>query len=188
VTISRFARNRAVWAVLVDELPRLAVAGRLRAWSAGCGAGEEPYTLAIACAHQLPAVELDVLGTDIDETQLARARAACYPEGALRELPTAWRDAFEWRDGLACLRDALRAPVRFESRDLRAAPPAGPFDLIFCRNLAFTYFEESLQREVAASLRAVLRPDGVLVVGAHKQIPAGTPGLVRRHREIWAAI
>jgi chemotaxis protein methyltransferase CheR len=189
VTISRFARNHAVWALLVGEvLPRLAAAtGRVRAWSAGCGAGEEPYTLAIACRHQLADVELEVLGTDVDETQLARARAACYPEGALRELPAAWRDAFEWREGLACLRDELRVGVRFEARDLRAAPPPGPFDLVFCRNLAFTYFEESLQREVAASLRAVLRTGGVLVVGAHEELPAGTPGLVRRHREIWEA-
>src|SRR6476659_8681052 len=54
VTISRFARDQGIWAVLVDEvLPRLADdAQRLgrasvNAWSAGCGAGEEPYTLRI---------------------------------------------------------------------------------------------------------------------------------------------
>jgi chemotaxis protein methyltransferase CheR len=52
VTISRFARDYHVWAALVaDVLPRLArdaTTATVHAWSAGCGAGEEPYTLAIA--------------------------------------------------------------------------------------------------------------------------------------------
>jgi hypothetical protein len=30
-------------------------------------------------------------------------------------------------------------------------PPDGPFDLVLCRNLAFTYFDEPVQHQVAAS-------------------------------------
>lgn len=189
VTISRFARDRAVWTELVgDVLPRLAreaaIAGRpaVRAWSAGCGAGEEPYTLAIAwalaVAPRCRGVTLDVLATDAHAGQLARAAAARFPAGTLRELPAAWRDAAFDRSGEhEQLRDRFRAAVRFAAHDVRTPPPDGPFDLVLCRNLAFTYFDEALQRAVAAALRAALRPGGVLVIGAREQLPAGVPEL-----------
>lgn len=188
VTISRFARDHAVWSELVtDVLPRLAreasVAGRraVRAWSAGCGAGEEPYTLVIAwelaVAPCWPGVALDVLATDIDEVQLGRAVAASFPEGALRELPEDWRRAaFERRNDHEQLREQFRARVRFLRHDVRTAPLDGPFDLVLCRNLAFTYFDEPTQRRTAASLRAVTRAGGVLVLGVHERLPEGVAG------------
>ena len=190
VTISRFARDRAVWTALVAEvLPRLAheatLAGRpsVRAWSAGCGAGEEPFTLAIAWAQAIaprwPGLALDVLATDLDEVQLARAATASFPSGALRELPDDWRRAaFEQAQDQARVRDRFRARVRFLRHDLRGAPPAQAFDLVLCRNLAFSYFDEAVQRRVAASLRSVLREGGVLVLGLHEQVPDGVPGFV----------
>jgi len=187
VTVTRFGRDRAVWAHLAGlVLPRLARAAAeaqratVRAWCAGCAGGEEPYTLAIAWTVEVAApgaVRLDVLATDVDETELARARAGCYPTGALRELPASWRDAaFEPGDGGLLLRAGLREGVRFARHDVRAAPPDGRFDLVLCRNLAFTYFAEPTQRAVAASLRAALRDGGVLVIGAAEHLPSSTPG------------
>lgn len=188
VTISRFARDRGVWSALVEDvLPRLALeaaeAGRptLRAWSAGCGAGEEPYTLMIAWMVELaatwPALELDVLATDVDEHQLGRAVAARFPPGTLRELPDTWRhEAFDACDGDACLRAAYRSRIQFVRHDVRTAPPEGGFDLVLCRNLAFNYFDEHLQRAVTASFRRAMHVGGALVVGIHEQLPEGCPG------------
>jgi len=120
---------------------------------------------------------LEILATDVDEGQLARARVACYPTGALRELPVRWRDiAFDPGDGLACLREPFRRGVRFASHDVRGTPPDGPFDLVLCRNLAFTYFDDAGQRAAAAAFRSVLRAGGVLVVGIHERLPAEAPG------------
>lgn len=184
VTISRFVRDREMWTAVVDDvLPRLAREAHgpaVHAWSAGCGAGEEPYTLVIAwaveIASQWPAIGIDVLATDIDTVQLDRANVGCFPSGALRELPDHWRvAAFEDRDGQSCLRESFRT-VRFANHDLRTLPPPGPFDLVLCRNLAFSYFDEPTQRAVTASLRAVLRTGGVLVVGQDECVPAGAPG------------
>ncbi|MDQ3368879.1 MAG: methyltransferase domain-containing protein [Myxococcota bacterium] len=184
VTISRFRRDGEIWTVLVDDvLPRLArdaAGSAVRAWSAGCGAGEEAYTLtiawALAVAPRVPAVALDVLATDIDAAQLARAATAGFPTGSLRELPAPWRHAaFDEHAAHARLREPFRT-VRFASHDLRTPPPPGPFDLVLCRNLAFSYFDEPTQRSVAASLRSVLRPNGVLVVGHDETLPPHTPG------------
>jgi chemotaxis protein methyltransferase CheR len=197
VTISRFARDRDVWTALVaDVLPRLArdaTGATVHAWSAGCGAGEEPYTLAIAwliaIAPRWPAVAIDILATDIDDVQLARAATARFPTTTLRELPVDWqRAAFEPIDGDVRIRDHVRAPVRFEHRDLRSPPPAGPFDLVLCRNLAFSYFDEPLQRSVAAQLREVMRTGAALVVGLDEHLPDGVTGFAPLSPYIYTAI
>ena len=54
--------------------------------------------------------------------------------------------------------------------------PDGPFDLILCRNLVFTYFDEAPQRRISEKLRERLRPGGFLVLGGHEALPAGVGG------------
>jgi chemotaxis protein methyltransferase CheR len=183
IPISRFARDRAVFEALADDLlPALASNARavgrrrLTAWSAGCASGEEPYSLAIvwrlAVAPSVPDVALTILATDIDATMLARARRACYGPGSLRELRPEWRvEAFEMRDGEECLDDRFRRDVTLRPGDLRVEMPRGPFDVILCRNLAFTYFDPQLARRTLQGLHRRLRPGALLIVGAHEQLP-----------------
>ena len=201
ITISRFYRDRVVFDALGrDILPRLATAAvdagshRLRCWSAGCASGEEPYSLAIlwqqALAARFPDLDFEIIATDADPHMLARARAACYRSGSLKELPVEWRDAaFGRRDGLWCLCAGLRDAVRLYRQDIRDRMPAGPFQLVLCRNLAFTYFDEAEQRRTLRRIARRLVPDGVLAAGARERLPADTggftpepcaPGLYRR--------
>lgn len=189
VTISRFWRDRAVFDRLRDDLlPALAGAARaggeraLRCWSAGCASGEEPFSLRLAfgmaAGPRFPGLGIEILATDADPVVLARARRARYPPGALRELPPGWAEsAFEPADGERRLRAEWRRGVAVRRQDLRRRMPAGPFHLVLCRNLAFTYFDEPLQREVLRRLAARLSPGGLLVVGIHERLPAGDFGL-----------
>jgi chemotaxis protein methyltransferase CheR len=190
ISISRFYRDRAVFDAVADRiLPSLATAasargdGRLRVWSAGCAGGEEPYTVALiwqqAVSARAAGLALELVATDADPVALERARRACYRGSSLKEVPASWRAAaFTPRGDLFCLADEVRAAVELRCQDLRQDAPEGPFSLILCRNLAFTYFGEAAQREVAARLGALLTADGVLVIGAHERLPPGTPGLV----------
>lgn len=183
IPISRFHRDRMVFEVLAREIlpERAREAARasrpVRVWSAGCASGEEPYTIAIlwerAVAHD---TRIEILATDAEEHMLERARRACYPGGSLRELPAHLRDAaFAREDHLFCVRDEYRAAVTFRQQDLRAAMPDGPFDVILCRYLAFTYFGEEAQRSTAQRLVDRLHPGGALVIGTHEALPAGLP-------------
>ncbi|MDH3687992.1 MAG: chemotaxis protein CheR [Gammaproteobacteria bacterium] len=183
VTVSRFYRDQRVFASLErDVLPSLARKAichgqsKLRAWSAGCGAGEEPYTLSLLwklrLQSQAPSLGMDILATDVDDNMIARAKRACYDFGSLKELPESLRtQAFVDRDGTHCLRAECKANVDFLCEDVRTTVPSGPFDLILCRNLVFTYFGEPLQLEITDRISHSLNADGVLVLGVHEKLP-----------------
>jgi chemotaxis protein methyltransferase CheR len=183
ITISRFYRDRSLFDVLAERvLPAAAALASergeeaVRCWSAGCASGEEPYTLAlIASASRIP---VEILGTDADESMLDRAREGLYRASSLKDLPGRWREgAFTPAGRLHRLRDEYRGGVRFRFGDIRSEAPAGTFHLVLCRNLAFTYFEESLQREVLERLEDRIVPGGFLVIGSHERIPEGAGNL-----------
>jgi chemotaxis protein methyltransferase CheR len=189
VTISRFWRDRGTFRALEETvLPALAEAAvragedRLDAWSCGCASGEEPYSLAILWHERLrprfPGLRLRVLATDVDLHLLLRAGRGVYPEGSVRELPEELVEAaFEAVNGEVRVADRYRSHVHRVLHDARDGPPGGPFHLILCRNLAFTYFDDDLQRTVAARLVAALHPGGALVLGSHEELPDGVAGV-----------
>ncbi len=185
ITISRFWRDRAVFEALSERvLPELARAAAargdrtLRCLSCGCASGEEPYSLLIGwrlgVADGFPGLDLEIVATDADPAMLERARRAVYPEASLRDLPAPWRDrAFDPHEGGFLLQEECRGRVTWALEDVREMTPEGPFDLVLCRNLVFTYYQEPLQREIAARLAAALRPGGALVMGSHESLPDG---------------
>ena len=189
ITVSRFHRDRGVFQLLVDVvLPELAGIARdrgdpaLRCWSAGCASGEEPYTLAMAwhfCVRErFPGLSLRVLATDADEHLLERAREGVYAESSLRDLPEDWRRlAFDRRDDRWWIRPPFQEPTKLERQDIRTTLPDDGFHLILCRNLVFTYFDESLQREILPRIASRLHPGGALLVGVHETFPTTESGL-----------
>ncbi len=189
VTISRFYRDKQVFAFLaravLPELARGSLARgerTVRLWSAGCGAGEEPYTLALlwelALKSGFPELEVRILATDSDPNMIRRAQEARYSASSLKDLPTAWKDAaFVEVGNQYSLRPVFRNSVEYRCEDLREAAPEGPFSLVLCRNLAFTYWDRDLQLDVACRIVGPLIPEGGLVIGAHETLPDGLEGL-----------
>ncbi|MEY2932276.1 MAG: CheR methyltransferase, binding domain [Pseudomonadota bacterium] len=193
VTLSRFYRDAAVWQALEREvLPQLAVAAQtaaaqavaaqttphaaLRCWSVGCASGEEPYTLAIvwglALAQRYPALELRVLATDRHEPVLARAARARYQQGTLQELPVHWRElAFQSEAGELLLRERFRRSVELHAADGGSWLPTQTFQLILCRNVVFTYFDEQRQRDVLRRLLTCLAPGGAFLIAPRERLP-----------------
>lgn len=190
ITISRFYRDRRVFSFL-DEvvLPDLARSAsergdaELRCWSAGCASGEEPYSLAILWrlhhGQRFPALRMRMLATDIDENLLSRARKAIYPPSSLRDCPKELTaSAFDRRENEFALRPAYREGVELIQEDIRHQLPDGPFHLILCRYLVFTYFEQQLQRQIASRLVSRLVEGGALVIGPKETLPNDAASLV----------
>jgi chemotaxis protein methyltransferase CheR len=122
---------------------------------------------------------------------LERARRGCYPQGTLKELPDEWIDAaFDVRDAAeepCCLRPAYRHGIEWKQQDIRDTMPDGPFDLILCRNLVFTYFDAALQHICLRRILDRLVPHGLLVLGKHETLPEGDGPLTAwdEHKRIY---
>ena len=161
-----------------DEAERGLRPRRLRAWSAACSTGEEPYTIAMLLAGTFPAGwDLEVQATDLSTRVLERARRAVWPMEKAAEIPEEWRKAFMLRGvgdqaGLMRAGPEIRALCRFGRLNLATeAYPPGPFDLIFCRNVLI-YFDRATKERVIDGLLDRLTPGGLLFLG-HAETLAG---------------
>jgi chemotaxis methyl-accepting protein methylase len=174
---SAFFRNPAVFSLLRDRvIPELATAERrARVWSAGCGYGEEAYTLAMLFAEAEPWGERappEIYGTDWDGEALAVAEAGRYPKEATAPLsPDQLATHFSLEpDGQRVVyrvSDRVRAMVRFTLHDLtttREAPGGGLFDLVCCRNV-LVYYTGELRERVQDLICRSVAPGGYLCLG-----------------------
>lgn len=169
IKVSRFYRNPPVFDAIRSEiLPQLARLDRpLRMWSAGCGRGEEAYTLSMLMEEA--GIPGEVIATDIDPLALVSARKARFDEAAISDLPVALAKRFLepcGPDSQACeVSGTVRARVTFAQADLTAASPTGtPFDLICCRNVLI-YWNAAMQRRIFEQLISGLHPEGWLCLG-----------------------
>ena len=198
ITISRFFRDRPVFSalqslILPESAQRMTRRGEtvLRLWSAGCAAGEEPYSLSILWELDVKGraadeqTKIEIIATDSDQRLLDRAAAACYPYSSVKNIPADWRRrAFLENDGEFSLRPSFSRHVAFICQDVRIATPPGLFDLILCRNLVFTYFDADLQSRILRRLANVLQPGGLLVVGIHETLPKDYDGFAARSQRL----
>ena len=190
IPISRFWRDRAVFDRIAGEvLPALAAAaveaGRphVRAWSAGCASGEEPYSLRLAwelcAAKRAPSAGIRITATDAEATMLSRARAGIYRASSLRDLPRGLIGRAFTREGeLYRISPVVRRDISFVLQDIRVEMPDGPFDLVLVRNLIFTYFDPPTQSALLARLEHRLCSRAVLVIGGHEALPEPHENLV----------
>lgn len=172
INVSEFWRNPIRWEVLRDRfLPDLLQKSvRLKAWSAACSTGEEPYTLAMILDDMGVLDRASILATDIDEGVLAKAKEGVYPERSVRDVPPHFTAAYFTREGeWYRLSDRLKRAVRFERHNLLLDPFGEGFDLIICRNVLI-YFTEEAKHVLYGKLARALRPGGVLFVGSTEQI------------------
>lgn len=155
---------------LLPELAEARSGAALRLWSAGCAAGEEPYSLAILCAEL--GIDAHVVGTDISRTRLAQARAASYRAWSLRGATPEFKDRWFVRAGnqyrlVPTIRDRVEFRHLNLAEDLFPSLAGGVWgmDLILCRNVLI-YFDAPVVRRVAAGLIDSLSEDGWLLCGA----------------------
>lgn len=168
-----FFRDALPWQALrshiIPELMQEATSRRsLRFWSAASSSGQEAYSLVMLTNDMgLGNWNIDVLGTDISDHMVKRAREGIFSQIEVnRGLPISHlmkyftRMGMEWK-----ISDDLRRLTRFQRTDLRSpSNVVGPFDFVFCRNVLI-YFDVATKVEILAHLRKLLRPGGYLILG-----------------------
>lgn len=144
---------------------------RLRVLSAGCSSGEEPYTLAILIDESglFSGWDVRIVGGDISEQVLEKAREGIYRSGAFRSAPPDYIKQYFVEQGNESWRiiDRMKSWVEFRHINLferYEVESIGPFDVIFCRNVII-YFDLMAKRQVIESLHNSLLPGGFLMLG-----------------------
>ena len=162
---------------LINARPR---GQRLRIWSAGCSTGQEPYTIAmdLLAAHPvLKSWDFKILATDIDTAVIAKAARGIYPENELSGLSAERSKPFQrLGDGTIQVPAPAREMISFKPLNLIADwPMKGPFDAIFCRNVAI-YFDKPTQGAVFGRFGNLLAPEGFLYIGHSENLGSGGEG------------
>jgi chemotaxis protein methyltransferase CheR len=187
VTISRFFRDKEVFNAMETSIfPALLKENptELKLWSIGCASGEEPYSLSLLWKARFekdwPQIHFSVLATDIDESLLERAKEGRYKKSSLREVPQDILGEYFRAEGDAFLLDKrVGERVELQRHDILREEPFPEMDLVFCRNLVFTYFSKEQQLAVAKKIASSLNRHGYLVIGKDEVLPLMYPTLFR---------
>jgi chemotaxis protein methyltransferase CheR len=174
---------------IAPELARTRQGGAVRVWSAGCGAGQEIYSVALAAADRpeaLRGVDLQLFGSDLSARALQKARAGAYSHFEVqRGLPVRMLlQHFSKVDDLWRLSPEMRGAVRWARINLvEDLSRLGRFDVILCRDV-LPHMEPASARRAAESMAALLAPDGRMILGARETLPlpgwSGAQGVFAR--------
>jgi chemotaxis protein methyltransferase CheR len=141
---------------------------KLTIWSAAASSGQEAYSIAMLLKELgTDGRPVDILGTDLSEQILDRAREAKYVQFEVnRGLPAPYLVKYFKREGLDWqLKDEIRSMVRFRRFDLRQPMASlGKFDIVFCRNVLI-YFDVETKIKILNQILTVLNVGGYLLLG-----------------------
>jgi chemotaxis protein methyltransferase CheR len=167
---------------LPDMLTRNAATRTLRIWCAAVSTGQEAYSLAMILDEMAPRLagwKIEIIGTDISEAVLEKARNGLYSQFEIqRGLPVQMllkyfsQEGEQWR-----ISEKIRAMVSLQSLNLLSdTARLGQFDVIFCRNVLI-YFDIETKARVLAELARRLKPDATLFLGAAETVIGITEAL-----------
>ncbi|MDA8263161.1 MAG: protein-glutamate O-methyltransferase CheR [Actinomycetota bacterium] len=156
---------------------------RMSIWSAASSTGQELYSVAMMLDSSFPSLEswsLTLLGTDINETIIRKAREGRYSTVEMnRGLPAEMLARYFTRQGGHYqLSEGIRRRTRFAAMNLAKAWPLMPeFDIIMLRNVLI-YFDPVTRSRVLEQAASRLSPGGYLILGAGEAIYNGLSALV----------
>lgn len=174
-TDTAFFRDMHVFHALRDVLVPHLIKDRgrhrhLRIWSAGCGTGQEAYSIAMMLKEiesKLKGWKIEILGTDISSAALRKASTGDYTQFEVqRGLPvTQLIHHFQEMTDFWRLNDSIRNLVTFEQFNLiEPMDDLGLFDIIFCRNV-INGFENSSRTALLERMADQLEENGFLILG-----------------------
>ena len=172
-----FFRQERFWRLVLERLlddiaARRSAAGHksMRFWSGASSSGEEAYTLSIVISEYLkgkPGWDIHILGTDISQRVLEKARRAEYDAYAVSKMrPEQVKRYFtQTGDGRVYrLCDSIRNMADFRFHNLKDPMPDGRFDLVILRNVMM-YFDRPAKRLILENVTEATVPGGYVFVG-----------------------
>lgn len=146
-----------------------------RIWSAACSTGQEPYSLSMILkeeAAKLAGWKFEIVGTDISQEALTRARDGIYTQFEVqRGLPIQLLVKYFRQDGDKWqIAPEIRSMVQYREFNLLAdLGTLGRFDVVFCRNVLI-YFDQATKSSILERISRALAPDGLLYLGGAETV------------------
>jgi chemotaxis protein methyltransferase CheR len=125
------------------------------------------------------ALDIRILGTDVDPAVLPRAARGRYPAAERAAIPDRHHDQLVDRPDGFEIGPRARALLTFGEINLaQPLPLRGPCDVILCRNVVI-YFDPETQVAVWDRLADRLAPGGVLMIGHSERIRGPAAAILR---------
>lgn len=179
VQVSDFFRDPSYFLALREQvIPHLKTYPSLKVWVAGCGTGEELYSLTILFREEGLEERTLFYGTDISPTALAQAEAGVY---SLERIPkftenhrlsggkSSLSDYYTANYGAAVFDRSLRQRAVFSDHSLVSDSAFAEVHLVSCRNVMI-YFDLELQNRAVGLFHDSLVRKGFLGLGAKESL------------------
>lgn len=180
-----FFRNppqlRALETLLIPEVvaPKEKIGFRkLRIWSAGSSSGEEAYTLAMVLLEKRDTLLknwiIDIVGTDINDEVLAKAKEGVYNSYSVRHVPENYMRKYFRKESSErfVISPEVKRLVNFQHLNLYDDNKMifmKTFDFIFCANVLI-YFDTASKSKVVQHFYNNLQPYGYFFVGQSESL------------------
>jgi chemotaxis protein methyltransferase CheR len=179
VQVSELFRDPTYFRALREQVvPHLKTYPSLKVWVAGCGNGEELYSMVILFREEGLEDRTLFYGTDVNPQALKKAEAGVY---SLESLPlfttnhqqsggrSSLSDYYTAAYGSAVLDKSLRKRVVFSDHSLVSDAVFGEMQLVSCRNVLI-YFGRELQDRAIGLFRDSLTRKGFLGLGSKESL------------------
>lgn len=171
---------------LFDVKSKTATPKRLRIWSAACSTGQEPYSIAIVLHELLPDIatwDIKITATDISDAAIQQASIGRFRDVEIQRgmRPELLNKYFTHEQDVWKVKDQLRGLIAYKRINLlEPFVTMGPFDIIFCRNVAI-YFNAMARKSLFERLVKELTPEGYLFVGSSESLTDLGPNFAPQH-------
>src|SRR5262249_45368787 len=133
INVTSFFRNPKVFDAIKSTVFSSIMRNRndessIRIWTPGCASGEETYGLAICLLEHLgdraSSVPIQLFGTDVSDTSIAKARSGVYPENIQSDVSAErLRRFFSKVDGGYRVSKNIRDMCIFAQHNVTSDPP-----------------------------------------------------------------
>lgn len=172
INVTEFYRNKELFEefegiILERIVPNFR---NIKIWSAACSNGSEPYSLAMILDKNNIRIRNKILGTDIDDGILEKARIGAYKDHEVKNLDKKDLETyFTFKEGLYHIDERIKDMVQFKKHDLIVDDYEKGFHVIVCRNVTI-YFKNEVKDEIYRKMNQSLVPGGILFIGATESI------------------
>lgn len=179
ISTSEMFRDAAFFKLLREQvIPILKTYPTLTVWSAGCGNGEEVYSLAILLEEEGLLDRATIFATDVNPKSLRSAKDGIFPADQMKANTknyveagglTALNRYYSSDYGLIKMNKDLMRNTVFSEHNLVTDHVFTEAHLILCRNVLI-YFDRELQNRALTILSGSLVRGGFLGLGSHESV------------------